>query len=287
MKPVYSGKIREIYDISDEHLVIVTTDRVSAFDNILPVQIKNKGIVLNKLSNFWFDMTKDIVPNHIVDDRIENMPAYFQNEFYRDRTVMAEKLRMLPFEFVVRGYIFGNMWKAYENGESFCGNTLYGDYKLAQKLDRPIITPAIKRDSGHDEYVDIKCVESQLGVELTKQITDICFKLYDRCSSYALSKGLIIADTKFEFGMNTQGEFVLADEIFTPDSSRYWDAAEYIVGTSPKSFDKQLLRDWLINNKVNGKFQFNKVPDSILTQTEKIYNECLNRLCSNSLLIKN
>lgn len=280
MEPIYNGKVREIYDISDKHLVIVTTDRISAFDHILPVMINGKGIVLNKLSNFWFEKTRDIVSNHIIDDRIENMPSFFHDDFFRERTVMVEKLNMLPFEFVVRGYIFGSMWKAYNSGEQFCGNILPGNYKLAQKLEQPILTPALKHDIGHDEYVSMEEVESRIGTELTKQITEICFELYEECSEYAFSKGLIIADAKFEFGRNGKGELVLADEIFTPDSSRYWDAASYKVGVSPASFDKQFLRDWLLNNKVNGEFQFDKVPENVLIQTEELYNECLNRLIS-------
>lgn len=278
MKPIYSGKVREIYDISDKHLVIVTTDRISAFDHILPVPIKGKGIVLNKLSNFWFDKTRNIITNHIVDDRVENMPSFFQNESFRERTVMVKKLNMLPFEFVVRGYMYGSMWKAYNNGEQFCGAVLPKNYKLAGKLEQPILTPALKRDIGHDEYVSMEEIASGIGTEITKQITEICFRLYEECSEYALSKGLIIADAKFEFGRDEQGELVLADEIFTPDSSRYWDVDSYKVGVSPNSFDKQFLRDWLLNNKVNGEFQFDKVPEKVLIQTERLYKECLNKL---------
>ena len=278
MKPIYSGKVREIYDISDKYLVIVTTDRISAFDHILPVPIKGKGIVLNKLSNFWFNKTRNIVANHIIDDRIENMPSFFHNEFFRERTVMVEKLKMFPFEFVVRGYLYGSMWKAYENGKHFCGTMLPKNYKLAQKLEEPILTPAFKNDIGHDEYVSMEEVEARIGLKKVKQIMEICFKLYEECSEYAFSKGLIIADAKFEFGQNGQGDLVLADEIFTPDSSRYWDADRYKVGVSPDSFDKQFLRDWLLNNKVNGEFQFDKVPENVLIRTGNLYNECLNRL---------
>ena len=278
MKPIYSGKVREIYDISDKYLVIATTDRISAFDHILPVQIKNKGIILNKLSNFWFERTCNIVPNHIVEDRVENMPSFFQNDFFKERTVMVEKLNMFPFEFVVRGYMYGTMWNAYHNGEPFCDLMLPKNYKLAQKLEQPILTPAIKNDIGHDEYTNIKEIESRIGMEMTRKITEICYRLYDVCSKYALSKGLILADAKFEFGRNRQGELVLADEIFTPDSSRYWDANQYKVGVSPSSFDKQFLRDWLQNNKKNGEFQYDKIPEEVLFQTEKLYIECLNRL---------
>lgn len=278
MKPIYSGKVREIYDISDNNLVIVTTDRISAFDNILPTLVKDKGIILNKLSNFWFDKTKNIVPNHIIDDNTANMPSFFQDDYFRDRTVMIEKLNMIPFEFVVRGYLFGSMWNAYSSGEPFCGTVLPKNCRLAQKLEHPILTPAFKHDVGHDEYITMEEVQSRIGTALTEQITQICFRLYEECSDYAFSKGLIIADAKFEFGQNKQGKLILADEIFTPDSSRYWDAATYQTGTSPNSYDKQFLRDWLLNNKRNGAFQFDNVPETILTQTQKLYYECLNRL---------
>ena len=191
---------------------------------------------------------------------------------------MVQKLNMLPFEFVVRGYMYGSMWKAYSNGEPFCGIAFPENYKLAQKLEQPILTPALKHDVGHDEYVSIEEVAARIGAEMTEQITKICFRLYEVCSKYAFSKGLIIADAKFEFGMNEQGNLVLGDELFTPDSSRYWDARSYQINTPPNSFDKQFLRDWLLNNKINGEYQFGKVPEDVLIQTQKLYHECLNRL---------
>lgn len=278
MRPIYSGKVREIYDISDEHLVIVTTDRVSAFDCILPVPIKDKGIVLNKLSNFWFGLTDDIVRNHILEKSTDSMPSLFHDEYFRDRTVMVRKLKMLPFEFVVRGYIFGSMWEAYKNGRELCGIKLPGGYEQAQQLAEPVLTAAVKHDMGHDEYVGISVVRSQLGPDMTAQIANICMALYDRCSRYARSKGLIIADSKFEFGIDSQGQLVLADEIFTPDSSRFWDLADYRVGTSPRSYDKQLLRDWLLDNKENGEMQLDKIPQSVISRTQMIYRECLRRI---------
>lgn len=283
MRPIYSGKVREIYDISDGQLVIVTTDRVSAFDCILPVPIKDKGIILNELSNFWFGMTGDIVQNHILEKSTDSMPPFFHDEYFRDRTVMVKKLKMLPFELVVRGYIFGSMWEAYKNGREFCGIRLSGGYEQAQQLAEPVITPALKHDKGHDEYVDISVVRSQLGTDMTKQIVDICMALYDRCSRYALSKGLIIADAKFEFGIDGQGQLVLADEIFTPDSSRFWDMADYGVGSSPRSYDKQLLRDWLLDNKENGELQLDKIPQSVISQTQMIYRECLHRIADKTV----
>ena len=278
MRPIYVGNVHEVYDISDECFVIVTTDRMSVFGNILPKQIKNKGVILNKISNFWFNKTKNIVANHIVDNRIEKMPVFFQKESFRDRTIKVTKLKMLPYEFIIRGYIYGRMWNAYINNEIFCGNVLSGDYKLAQRLKNPIITPTEKCENKRDKNVDIKDVEAHLGSQLTHNIIDVCFKLYEECSKYAYSKGLIIADTKLEFGLNKNNQLVLADEIFTPDSSRFWDVCDYKVGNSPKSYDKQLVRNWLLSNKIGQKMQYNKIPQSIYTQTEQIYNKCLERL---------
>jgi phosphoribosylaminoimidazole-succinocarboxamide synthase len=278
MEPKYKGKVRDIYDISDENMVIVTTDRLSAYDVILPVLINGKGVVLNKLSNFWFKRTESLVKNHIVTDDTGKMPEYFRQASFKDRTVMVKKLKMLPFEFVVRGYIFGNMWKAYTEKKPFCGYMIEGDYKMAEKLLEPILTPSTKVENGHDEYVGIDYVKNALGNELADKITDISLRLYKECSMYALTKGIIIADTKFEFGLDEKGELVLADEIFTPDSSRFWNLAEYAVGSSPKSYDKQLIRDWLTDNKEGGEYRFDKVPAEVIRKTEEIYRECLKKL---------
>lgn len=280
MEHVYSGKVRETYEVSGDRLVIVATDRISAFDTVLPQKIRGKGIVLTKLSNFWFGRTRSIVANHILSDRLEDLPEEFQNEAFRDRTVLVRKLNMLPFEFVVRGYLFGSMWNAYQRGEAFCGHRIPQGYQQAQKLETPILTPAVKHDTGHDDYVDASVVKNKLGTEMAEQITDICFKLYEVCGSYALSRGIMIADTKFEFGVDQDGEIILADEIFTPDSSRFWDQEAYEVGTSPRSYDKQFLRDWLQDNREDGEIQFDRVPQEVLEKTEKIYQDCLRRITS-------
>lgn len=275
MKPIYSGKVREVYDISDERLVIVTTDRISAFDHILPQTIRNKGVILNKLSNFWFKKTEPIVPNHVISENLEDMPKFFQKDEFKDRTVLVKKLQMLPFEFVVRGYMFGSMWNAYQKGADFCGLCIPRGYSEAQKLKTPVLTPALKRDTGHDEYMDLADLENQLGKETTHRITNICFRLYDTCAKYALSRGIIIADTKFEFGIDRDGTLTLADELFTPDSSRFWNLPDYSVGTSPRSYDKQLLRDWLTAHTENGVIPFDSVPENIICDTEAIYRKCL------------
>jgi phosphoribosylaminoimidazole-succinocarboxamide synthase len=278
MEPKYKGKVRDIYDISGESMVIVTTDRLSAYDVILPVLINGKGVGLNKLSNFWFKKTESIIKNHIITADTRKMPEYFHQPSFKDRTVMVKKIKMLPFEFVVRGYIFGNMWKAYTEKKPFCGYMIEGAYKMAEKLAEPIMTPSTKVENGHDEYVGIDYVKNALGSELAEKITEVSLRLYKECSMYALTRGIIIADTKFEFGLDEKGGLVLADEIFTPDSSRFWNLAEYAVGSSPKSYDKQLIRDWLTDNKEGGEYRFDKVPAEVIRKTEEIYQECLKKL---------
>ncbi len=276
MEKIISGKVRDVYEIDAEYLVIVTTDRISAFDVILSKPVKDKGKVLNALSSFWFDYTKDIVRNHVISDKLSDMPEFFQKPEFEGRTILVEKLKILPFEFIVRGYIFGNMWRVYQEGKEFCGLEIEGDYRQAQKLDSPILTPSTKASEGHDVYVSFEHVANELGEEIAEKIKGICLELYDKCYKHAHEKGIIIADSKFEFGFDKNNNLVLADEIFTPDSSRFWSAADYEVGVSPKSYDKQFIRDWLTDNKVGGEIQYDNVPDDIIDKTSKIYQECKN-----------
>ena len=278
MKKLKSGKVRDVYEVPDDRLVIVTTDRISAFYVILPKPVEGKGKVLNAVSLFWFDCTKDIIPNHVVSSDPKDMPVSFQTGEFFGRTVLVKKLNVLPFEFVVRGYIFGHMWHAYCKDREFCGYKIERDYDLAEKLDTPLFTPSTKAHAGHDQYITEQDVADAIGAELTNELKRVCLKLYDRCNSYANSKGLIIADTKFEFGLDEFGALYLADEICTPDSSRYWSLAEYKTGISPKSYDKQFLRDWLLSNKADGKIQFDNVPDEVLSKTAEIYKNCLQKL---------
>ena len=278
MKKLISGKVRDVYEVSNDRLVIVTTDRISAFDVILSKPVKGKGKVLNKISLFWFNYTKDIIPNHVISGDLKDMPEYFQNSEFDGRTVLAKKLNILPFEFVVRGYMFGHLWEAYRNGRKFCGEMIDGNYKLAEKLEVPIFTPSTKVHTGHDEYISVRDVADTIGYVNTKIIKETCMKLYETCNKYAKSKGIIIADTKFEFGTDAKGNLFLADEIFTPDSSRFWSIADYQTGISPKSYDKQFVRDWLENNKVNGEMQFDNVPECILEKTSDIYSDCLRKI---------
>ncbi|MCL2197728.1 MAG: phosphoribosylaminoimidazolesuccinocarboxamide synthase [Defluviitaleaceae bacterium] len=258
------GKIRDIYEISEKELVLVTSDRISAFDKILPKTIAGKGEILNKLSLFWFEQTKKIVPNHVISSDLRTMPQFFQNNKFENRTVLVKKLKILPYEFIVRGYMFGHLWD--EVGKN-------GEYKLAEKLKTPILTPSTKSEKG-DEYITYEKMATEIGYSLASTIKEICLRLYDFCYTHAYKKGIIIADAKFEFGLDENNNLILADEIFTPDSSRFWKLDEYEVGISPKSYDKQFLRDWLIaNNK-----QFENIPDEIYNQTAKIYAECIQKL---------
>ena len=274
----HSGKIRDVYEVSDDKLVIVTTDRISAFDTVLAKPVPKKGKILNAASLFWFDFTKNIIPNHIISSDLKDMPLYFQKNEFKGRAVLAKRLKMLPFECIVRGYMFGHMWEAYLKNQKFCGHTIEGGYKLAEKLVSPMFTPSTKTQGGHDEYTSFQHMEDTLGMKLADKIRNKSLALYDACYRHAYGKGLIIADTKFEFGLDRGGNLILADEIFTPDSSRFWSLADYHEGISPKSYDKQFIREWLQNNKINGKMQFDNVPDDILQKTSDIYAENLRRL---------
>jgi len=282
VKKIISGKVREVYEISDEisndKLVIVTTDRISAFDVILPKPVAGKGKVLNAISLFWFNFTKGIIPNHIISGDLKDMPEFFQKDEFDGRTVLVKKLKMLPFEFIIRGYIFGNMWQAYSRGEKFCGQKIEGNYKLAEKLASPLFTPSTKAQTGHDEYVSVKYVADAIGAELAGRIEKISLELYNTCYNYAYDKNIIIADTKFEFGLDAHNNLFVADEILTPDSSRFWSLSDYKVGVSPKSYDKQLVRDWLTENKINGEMQFDNVSGDVLRKTSGIYAECLRKI---------
>ena len=280
---IVSGKVREVFDIGGGELVIVTTDRISSFDVILDSQIPKKGIALNKISNFWFDYTKDIVLNHLVETELQKLPASFQHGEFEGRTIKVKKLNMLPFEIIVRGYLFGSMWKAYQSGEDFCGMKFTGTHQQAEKLDKPIITPSAKSSEGHDINITLEQLTTEIGKEMADKISDVSLRLYEKCFDYAIKQGLIIADTKFEFGLDQSGNLVLADEIFTPDSSRFWDASAYRTGESPKSFDKQFVRDWLIQNKLDGVTPAPCLPQNIIEKTAGLYAECCKKLTGETI----
>ena len=279
MKKIISGKVREVYDLEDGRMVIVTTDRISAFDVILPTMITDKGKVLNALSNFWFDYTKDIVKNHMISAELKDMPAEFQKPEFEGRTILVKKLKMIPYEVIVRGYMFGSMYEAYKKGEEFLGHKFDKEYKQAEKLDEPIVTPSTKAAEGHDINVTLDYMKKDLGDDLGTKIEQTALAIYKKCYDHAAKNGIIIADTKFEFGLDENGELVLADEVLTPDSSRFWNAAEYKPGTSPASYDKQFVRDWLKDNNLAGDPNIKSIPSEVVEKTSTLYHECQKRIC--------
>lgn len=280
MRKIISGKVRDVYEINDKELVIVTTDRISAFDVILDSTIENKGVALNLISLYWFDYTKSIMPNHIISTELSDMPACFSENpaQYAKRTVLVKKLKMLPYEFIVRGYMFGSMWEEYKTSGTFCGEKIKNQYDLAQKLPTPIVTPSVKNSDGHDEYISLERLKQEMGSNEADKICDICLKLYETCYAQALKKGIIIADTKFEFGYGENGKLTLGDEIFTPDSSRFWALSDLKIGTSPKSYDKQFVRDWLIAHKLNGVTPASELPEEIRKATATLYKDCYRKI---------
>lgn len=279
MKKIISGKVREVYDLEDGRMVIVTTDRISAFDVILPTMITDKGKVLNALSNFWFDYTKDIVKNHMISAELKDMPDEFQKPEFEGRTILVKKLKMIPYEVIVRGYMFGSMYEAYKKGEEFLGHKFDKEYKQAEKLDEPIVTPSTKAAEGHDINVTLDYMKKDLGDDLGTKIEQTALAIYKKCYDHAAKNGIIIADTKFEFGLDENGELVLADEVLTPDSSRFWNAAEYKPGTSPASYDKQFVRDWLKDNNLAGDPNIKSIPSEVVEKTSALYHECQKRIC--------
>lgn len=279
MKKVISGKVREVYDLEDGRMVIVTTDRISAFDVILPTMITDKGKVLNALSDFWFNFTGDIVKNHMISSNLKDMPVEFQKPEYEDRTILVKKLKMIPYEVIVRGYMFGSMYDAYKKGEPFLGHKFDKEYALAEKLAEPIVTPSTKATEGHDINVTLDYMKKDLGDELGSKIEKAALAVYKKCYEHAYKNGIIIADTKFEFGLDENGELILADEVLTPDSSRFWNLAEYKEGKSPASYDKQFIRDWLKENHWDGDPNIKSIPADIAEKTASLYRECRKKIC--------
>ncbi len=276
LKPVKEGKVREVYDTGDS-MVIVATDRISAFDHILKNDITKKGSILTKMSKFWFDFTKDIVPNHMLSIDVNDMPEYFQNAKFDGNSMKCQKLNMLPIECIVRGYITGSGWESYQKDGTVCGIRLPEGLKESDKLPKPIYTPTTKAELGlHDEHITFEeCIDilekvhPGRGMEYAEQIRDFTIALYQKCAEYAKSKGIIIADTKFEFGLDNEGNVVLGDEMLTPDSSRFWPLDGYQPGKSQPSFDKQFVRDWLKANPDNDY----TLPQEVVEKTVEKYEE--------------
>lgn len=284
--PVKEGKVREIYDLGDS-LIMVATDRISAFDVILKNKIVDKGAVLTQMSKFWFDFTSDIVSNDLITVDNAEMPEFFQQEKFLKKATMCKKLDMLPVECIVRGYITGSGWKSYQKDGTVCGIKLPEGLRESDKLPEVIYTPSTKAELGdhdinisYEESIDVleKAYPGR-GEELASKVKDATINVYKKCAEYALSKGIIIADTKFEFGLDENGELVLGDEVLTPDSSRFWPLEGYEPGKSQPSYDKQFVRDWLIANPDS---DYN-LPQDIIDKTIAKYKEAYTLLTGKEL----
>ena len=273
MKKLSSGKVREIYEVDDDKLLLVVSDRISAFDYILPAMIPNKGKVLNQISAFWFDYVKDIIPNHIISTDIKDFPEEFQTPEFEGRSMLVKKLKMIPVECIVRGYITGSGWKSYKQDGTVCGIKLPENLQESEKLPEPIFTPTTKAEIGvHDENISFEQVCEMVGEELANKLRNKTIEVYKKCAEYALSRGVIIADTKFEFGLDENGELTLGDEVLTPDSSRFWPANDYEVGRGQKSFDKQYIRDWIKNTGYDPETKA-PIPEDVIKTTSAKYVE--------------
>ena len=277
-----SGKVRDIYNVDDKYLLIVTSDRLSAFDVILPDPIPGKGSVLTEVSNFWFERCKNIIPNHLSDLAIEDViNKEDEIEILKGRAIVAYKLKPLPIEAVVRGYLIGSSWKDYKKKGEVCGIILPSGLKQAEKLSDPIFTPTTKENVGnHDENIDFGMTKDLIGEELANKVRDISLRIYSEAVEYAIGKGIIIADTKFEFGLDEDNQLVLIDELLTPDSSRFWPIESYKIGISPPSFDKQYIRDYLETLNWNKKSPGPKLPDEIIKKTSEKYQDARKKLIS-------
>ena len=279
--PVKEGKIREVYDIGDS-LIMVATDRISAFDHILKNKIADKGAILTQMSKFWFDFTMDILPNHMLSTDVNDMPEFFRNPEFTGNSMKVKKLRMLPLECIVRGYITGSGWASYKENGTVCGIKLPNGLSESEKLPEPIYTPSTEAEIGlHDENISyeqsIEVLEKEFpgkGAEYALKLKEATIALYKKCADYALSKGIIIADTKFEFGLDENDNIVIGDEMLTPDSSRFWPLEGFKVGAGQPSYDKQFVRDWLKENPDSDYL----LPDDVIEKTIEKYKEAFKLL---------
>jgi phosphoribosylaminoimidazole-succinocarboxamide synthase len=276
----HRGKVRDIYDVDERHMLIVTSDRLSAFDVVLPTPIPGKGAVLTRLSNFWFARTRHIVPNHLADiplDKVLKDPG--ERKQVEGRAIVVKKLKALPVEAIVRGYLVGSGWKEYRKSGTVCGIPLPAGLKEADRLPQPIFTPSTKAEIGqHDENISFEKAAELLGGDLAERVKNASLAIYKECAAYALTRGIIIADTKFEFGLDDTGTLTLIDEALTPDSSRFWPADSYKPGANPPSFDKQYVRDWLEASGWNKTPPAPELPSEVVAKTVEKYHEALRRL---------
>jgi len=274
------GKVRDIYSVDDDHLLIVTSDRLSAYDVVMPDPIPGKGEVLTKISLFWFRMMSDIIDNQLTDLTVADVLKDTElQEQLKNRALVVKRLKPLPIEAVVRGYLIGSGWKDYQDTGQVCGVDLPDGLQQAQKLPRTLFTPAYKAEAGeHDENISFEKIVELVGEKLATRVRDISIEIYERAAAYALERGIIIADTKFEFGLDPQGRLYIIDEVLTPDSSRFWPVDGYEVGISPPSYDKQFVRDYLETLDWGKRAPGPELPAEILEKTAAKYNEALQRM---------
>jgi phosphoribosylaminoimidazole-succinocarboxamide synthase len=281
---INQGKVRDIYDIDADKMLIVTTDRLSAFDVVLPTAIPGKGAVLTQVANFWFDRLQSIIPNHLTGIDPATVVSADERNQVVGRGIVVRKLKPLPIEAVVRGYLVGGGWKEYKQYGTVCGIPLPAGLQEASQLPAPIFTPSTKAEVGaHDENITFEKASELLGAEVAAQVRDVAIRLYKAAAEYALTKGIIIADTKFEFGLDAAGKLYLIDEALTPDSSRFWPADQYQVGNNPPSYDKQFVRDWLESSGWNKQAPGPVLPADIAAKTGEKYREALRQLTGRDL----
>ncbi|SOB58102.1 Phosphoribosylaminoimidazole-succinocarboxamide synthase [Pseudodesulfovibrio profundus] len=282
---VSKGKVRDIYEIDDTTLLLVTTDRISAFDVVMPDPIKDKGKVLNQITLFWMDMIKDLTPNHILATNVDDYPEplHKYKEQLQDRSVLVKKAKPLPIECIVRGFITGSGWKDYQKTGEVCGHKLPANLQESEMLEKPLFTPSTKADIGdHDENITLDAAADLIGEEMMRKVEKLALDIYIRARDYAKERGILIADTKFEFGM-LGDELILIDEVLTPDSSRFWPMEGYAPGQSQPSFDKQYFRDWLVEIGFNKQPPAPNVPENIAEQTRAKYLEAYKLLTGSEL----
>ena len=280
---VNKGKVRDIYEI-DDNLLLVVTDRISAFDYVLPNPIPSKGVCLNQLSKFWFEYTKDIVPNHMISTELDDFPEVLQDysEQLEYRSMLVKKTKVIPIECIVRGYISGSAWKSYKKDGTVCGIKLSSGLRESEQFDEPLFTPSTKADTGHDINISFEAMEEIAGDDVSEQLKEFSLKLYTTAAEYARKRGIIIADTKFEFGM-LDDEIILIDEMLTPDSSRFWPADRYELGRSQPSFDKQFVRDYL-DTTWDKNSPPPQLPKDVVKETQRKYQEAYEKITEKKFL---
>ena len=285
LKRIHQGKVRDIYAIDDATMLLVSTDRLSAFDVVLPTGIANKGAMLTQMANFWFEKLKHIVPNHLTGIAPESVVTNGADKAQLGaRAVVVKKLKALPIEAIVRGYLVGSGWKEYQAKGTVCGIKLPAGLQLAQKLPTPIFTPSSKAAVGeHDENISLPQCVDLIGAEMAQKVAKVAIRLYTEAAEYALTKGIIIADTKFEFGLDDHGVLHVMDEVLTPDSSRFWPLESYKVGSNPPSYDKQYVRDWLESIHWNKAPPAPALPDDVAQKTSEKYLEAFEKLTGKKL----